>query len=225
MNPGSADHIGYGAGRMKVMPLKTALLVPGDDIIEVAQGALERAGLRPEPSDILVICESPLAITQGRIVDIDDIRPGIAARILCRLFDFDSSLCNPYAFQVAIDLAGLPRILFALSVAMPGRVLGRHGDFYRIAGRQVTWIDDVPGNLPPYTQDIVLGPDNPTGVACKVAEALGCGAAVVDANDLGRVEICGASAFVDRDLLVEAMRPNPQGNADERTPLVLVRAS
>ena len=49
-------------------------------------------------------------------------------------------------------------------------------------------------------------------------------AAVVDANDLGRVEICGASPFIDHDLLVAAMKPNPQGNADERTPLVLVRA-
>lgn len=210
---------------MKVLPLKTALLVPGDDIVEVAQAALETAGVQPEPSDILVICESPLAITQGRIVDLDNVHPGVAARILCRFFNFDSSLCNPYAFQVAIDLAGLPRLLVALGLALPGRVLGRHGDFYRIAGRQVTWIDDVPGNLPPYTQDIVLGPDNPRGVACRVADALGCGAAVVDANDLGRVEICGASPFIDHDALVEAMRPNPQGNADERTPLVLVRAS
>jgi len=210
---------------MKAIPLKTALLVPGDDIVGVAREALDTAGLRPEPNDILVICESPLAITQGRIIDIDDVSPGVPARVLCRLFDFDSSLCNPYAFQVAVDLAGLPRIVVALLAAMPGRLLGRHGDFYRIAGRQVTWIDDIPGNLPPYTQDIVLGPDDPRGVACRVAEALGCGAAVVDANDLGRVEICGASPFIDHDFLVAAMRPNPQGNADERTPLVLVRAS
>ncbi len=215
----------YRSCPMKVIPLKTALLVPGDDIVGVAQEALETAGLRTEPTDILVICESPLAITQGRIIDIDDVHPGVPARVLCRFFDFDSSLCNPYAFQVAIDLAGLSRILLALLAAMPGRVLGRHGDFYRIAGRQVTWIDDIPGNLPPYTQDIVLGPDDPCGVACKVAEALGCGAAVVDANDLGRVEICGASPFIDHDVLIDAMRPNPQGNADERTPLVLVRAS
>ena len=144
---------------MKVIPLKTSLLVPGDDIVEVAQAALEAAGLHAQPSDILAICESPLAITQGRIIDIDHVRPGIPARVLCRLFDFDSSLCNPYAFQVAIGLAGLPRILLALAVAIPSRLFGRQGDFYRVAGRQVAWIDDIPGNLPPYTQDIVLGPD------------------------------------------------------------------
>jgi hypothetical protein len=210
---------------VKVIPLKTALLCPGDDIIEVARAALESAALRPESSDILAICESPLAITQGRLVDIDHVRPGVASRILCRLFDFDSSLCNPYAFQVAIDLVGLPRILGSLAVAMPSRLFGRHGDFYRLAGRQVAWIDDIPGNLPPYTQHIVLGPSNPRAVACRVAVALGCGAAVVDANDLGKVEICGASPFIDHRLLEEAMRPNPQGNDDERTPLVLVRAS
>ena len=45
-------------------------------------------------------------------------------------------------------------------------------------------------------------PDDPRGVACTVANALGCGVAVVDANDLGRVEICGASPFIDHDLLV-----------------------
>jgi hypothetical protein len=210
---------------MKVIPLKTSLLVPGDDIVQVAQAALEAAGLQPQPSDILAICESPLAITQGRIIDIDDVHPGIPARVLCRLFDFDSSLCNPYAFQVAVDLVGLPRILLALAAALPSRALGRRGDFYRIAGRQVAWIDDIPGNLPPYTQDIVLGPDDARGVACRVSAALGCGAAVVDANDLGRVEICGASPFIDHDVLVSAMRPNPQGNDDEQTPLVLVRAS
>lgn len=209
---------------MKVIPLKTAVLVPGDDMVTVAQEALETAGLQVRPTDVLVICESPLAITQGRIIDIDDVRPSPAARVLCRLFNFDSSLCNPYSFQVAVDLAGLPRILLGLVVSVPGRLLGRRGDFYRVAGRQVAWIDDIPGNLPPYTQDIVLGPHDPRGVACEVAAALGCGAAVVDANDLGRVEICGASPFLDHDMLVEAMRPNPQGNADEQTPLVLVRA-
>ena len=210
---------------VKVIPLKTAVLVPGDDIVTVAQDALETAGLSPEPTDVLVICESPLAITQGRIIDISDVHPTVPARVLCRLFDFDSSLCNPYSFQVAIDLAGLPRILLALVIGLPSRLVGRRGDFYRIAGRQVAWIDDIPGNLPPYTQDIVLGPDQPDEVARRVSAALGCGVAVVDANDLGRVEICGASAFIDHDRLIEAMRPNPQGNADEQTPLVLVRTS
>ena len=210
---------------MTSIPIKTALLVPGDDIIEVARMALAAAGLTPRPGDILAICESPLAITQGRIVHVDALTPCLTARVFCRLFSTKGSLGTAYGMQTAIDMAGRARIALALAAGLAGRVVGRRGDFYRVAGRQVAWIDDVSGTMPPYSQDIILGPDDPRGVAVRMAEALGCGAAVVDANDLGKVEIMGASAFLDHDLLVEAMRPNPQGNADERTPLVLVRAS
>src|SRR5262249_29799831 len=160
---------------------KTDLLMPGDDIVEVARRALDAAAVRPDKTDILAICESPLAITQGRIVDIDDVRPSALARIACRFFDFDSSLSTPYAAQVAIDLIGPLRFSAALAVAAPTRVFGRRGDFYRIAGRQVAWIDDIPGTMPPFTQHIILGPDDPTAVARRVARELGCGAAVVDA--------------------------------------------
>jgi hypothetical protein len=208
---------------VQTIPLKTELLSPGDDIVKVARRALERAGVQPQATDILAICESPLAITQGRIVDIDEVDPSLAARIMCRFFDFDSSLSTPYAAQVAMNEVGTIRFVLAFILAAPGRMFGRHGDFYRLAGRQAAWIDDIPGTMPPYTQHIVLGPADPDGVAREVARELGCGAAVVDANDLGRVEILGASAFVDRELLVAAMRPNPQGNDDEQTPLVLVR--
>lgn len=208
---------------MQSIPLKTELLVPGDDIVDVAKRALEAAGIRPEPTDILAICESPLAITQGRIVEIDDLHPGILARALCRFFDFDSSLSTPYAAQAAMNEIGTARFVLAFLLAAPGRLLGRHGDFYRLAGRQAAWIDDIPGNMPPYTQHIVLGPKDPDQVARAVAAELGCGAAVVDANDLGRVEIMGATAFLDKERLTEALRPNPAGNDDEQTPLVLIR--
>ncbi len=210
---------------MEAIPLKTDLLVPGDDIVEVARRALDAAGLEPEPDDILAVAESPLAITQGRIVDVDSLRPGVLARVLCRFFDFDSSLSTPYAMQAAMDEVGAWRVAAAFVLAAPTRLLGRHGDFYRLAGRRVAWMDDVPGTMPPYTQHIILGPDDPVGVSRALARALGCGAAVVDANDLGRVEILGTSSFVDRELLGEALRPNPAGNDDQQTPLVLVRPS
>jgi hypothetical protein len=203
--------------------LKTPVLVPGDDIVEVARAALDAAGLEPQKDDILAVCESPLAITEGRIVNLDDVRPGLTARVLCRFFDQHGSLATAYGMQTAIDLTSLPRILAAFVVGTVGKLVGRRGDFYRIAGRQVAWMDDIPGTMPPYTQDIILGPKDPQAVADRVARSIGCGAAVVDANDLGLVDVMGWSAGIDMDRLVEAMRRNPQGNAAEQTPLVLVR--
>ena len=205
------------------MPLPTPLLAPGDDIVEVARRALDHAEVDLAPSDILVVCESPLAITQGRLVDIDDLHPGLAARVLCRLFSSEGSLANPYGMQLAIDEAGLARIALALVAGAAGRLVGRRGDFYRVAPRQVAWIDDMTGTMPPYSQHIILGPVDPEGVARRLADTLGCAAAIVDANDLGRVEVLGCSPGTDRDVLVATMRSNPQGNDDEQTPLVLVR--
>lgn len=207
---------------VRAEPLRTPLLTAGDDIVAVSREALVRHGREVSAEDVLVLCESPLAITQGRIARIDEMRPGLVARVLCRFFGQKGSLSTVYGMQAAIETVGLPRILVAFFIGAAGRAVGRHGDFFRVAGREVAWIDDVTGTLPPYTQDIVLGPSDPGGVANEVARAVGCEAAVVDANDLGRVEILGASPGVDAERLREVMRDNPQGNDDEQTPLVLV---
>ena len=47
--------------------------------------------------------------------------------------------------------------------------------------------------------------------------------AIVDVNDLGRVKVLAGSAGCDEALLQRALKPNPAGNANQRTPLVLVR--
>lgn len=212
-----------GTGGLRAIPLKTPLLRPGDDIVDVAKAALAAAGLEPGPGDVLAIAESPLAIIQGRVLDVDDIHPSLAAQVLCRLFSTEGSLGDPYGMQVAIAEVGLLRLVLALVAGVAGRLVGRHGDFYRVAGRRVAWIDTIAGTMGPYSQCVVLGPSDPGGVACRLAAALGCGAAVVDANDLGKADILGASPGIDVAGLLEVMRTNPQGNEDEQTPLVLVR--
>lgn len=76
---------------------------------------------------------------------------------------------------------------------------------------------------PPYDQTIVLGPDQPERTCRELAAELGVPVAVVDVNDLGRVKVLASSAGCDEALLQRALRPNPAGNANERTPLVVVR--
>lgn len=53
----------------------------------------------------------------------------------------------------------------------------------------------------------------------------GVEAAVVDANNLGKVDIIGMSDGVLPDKLCAALAPNPAGNGDERTPVVVVPAA
>jgi hypothetical protein len=65
--------------------------------------------------------------------------------------------------------------------------------------------------------------NRPERTCRELAAALGVPVAVVDVNDLGRVKVLASSSGCDEALLERALRPNPAGNANERTPLVVVR--
>ncbi|MEO1447383.1 MAG: F420-0:Gamma-glutamyl ligase, partial [Cyanobacteria bacterium J06635_11] len=51
----------------------------------------------------------------------------------------------------------------------------------------------------------------------------GLQAAIVDVNDLKAVKILARTADTDEQLLIQALIDNPAGNADEQTPVVLIR--
>ena len=204
----------------KVLPLKTHLLGPLDSTIEVLR---DYAGKLVQPGDILTIGETPVAVIQGRYTHPSMVEPTWIARLLCRVFHPTSSLATACGLQTLIDQVGPTRVILAWSIGLALKVVGLKGWFYRLAGDQARLIDDITGTTPPYDQTIVLGPEDPVRLCQDAADALGVAVAIVDVNDLGRVKVLASSSGCDESLLHRALRPNPAGNANERTPLVLVR--
>ena len=204
----------------QVLPIKTHLLGVLDQPAEV----LERyCGDLIQPNDVLTIGETPLAVIQGRYAHPSTVEPSMLARLLCRVFHPTSSLATACGLQTLIDIVGPARVLCAWIAGLVLKLLGSKGGFYRLAGEQARLIDDVTGTTPPYDQTLVLGPDHPERFCQEMAETLGVAVAVVDVNDLGRVKVLAASRGRDLSLIERALRPNPAGNANERTPLVLIR--
>ncbi len=204
----------------RVLPVPTHLLGVLDDPLEVLR---RYAGPLLRPGDILTIGETPLAVIQGRYHHPATVEPSCLARLLCRAFHPTSSLATACGLQSLIDAVGPARVLCAWLAGTLLRLVGSRGGFYRLAGAQARLIDDITGTTPPYDQTIVLGPDQPGRCCQELAAALGVPVAVVDVNDLGRVKVLASSTGCDEGLLQRALRPNPAGNANERTPLVLVR--
>ncbi|MBI3930212.1 MAG: coenzyme F420-0:L-glutamate ligase [Armatimonadetes bacterium] len=203
-----------------VLPLRTHLMRPGEDIVEICARYVEGLG---NPGDILALAETAVAITQGRVIYCEDIHPGYLASRLNKLFGMHSSMSSVYALEMAIREVGLPRVLMATVAGLVGRVAGRQGDFYRIAGRAVAAIDDCTGTLPPFDKHIVMGPARGDELVQEIRQRTGLEATIVDANDLGKVDVLHISDTARTAEVVEALRPNPQGNAGEMTPLVLIR--
>ncbi len=205
----------------QVLPIPTHLLTHLDTAVEVVKRYVMP---HANPGDIITLGETPVAIMQGRWRHPSTVQPGWLARRLCYYFLPTSSLATACGMQTLVDIVGPWRVFFAfLGGAFMKAVLRQGGGFYQLAGEQARLIDDVTGTLPPYDQFIVLGPENPQSVVDEIQAVTGLGTAIVDVNDLKAVKIVAASSKVNEPLLMQALIDNPAGNADEQTPLVLVR--
>ena len=213
-----------GGGIYARAPLRSRKVAPGDDLAEAVAEALGEA--KPRPGDVLALSEKAVAVSQGRSLPVADIHPGPAARLLSRFVrrsPVGIGIAMPETMQLAIEEVGLPRILLAAAASVGGRLVGRSGDFYRVAGPRVAAIDGpTPYTIPPSNTHAKRAPADPDGVASRLAERFGCGVAIVDANDIG-VVCLGASPGVDQGLVRNLFRDNPLGQRSEQTPFALLR--
>lgn len=208
------------ANNADVLPIRTHLLTHLDDPVEVLKRYVVPYS---QPGDVVTLGESPVAIMQGRFRHPTQIKPGFVAKRLCYFFLPTSSLATACGLQALVDIVGPWRVVFAFIGGAIAKVFGVPGMFYQLAGEQARLIDDVTGTLPPYDQFIVLGPENPQAVVDRIQHETGLAAAIVDVNDLKAVKILAASPGVTTAFLEQALISNPAGNADEQTPIVLIR--
>jgi CheY-like chemotaxis protein len=204
------------AGRL---PIRTHIITENDDIVEVVQ---KYTGMIASPGDIVAVAESVVAISQGRAILPDSVKPGMIARILCHFPGKEGSLAAPPSIQVAMEEVGTARFLLGVTAAGLGRLIGRRGDFYRVAGRQLAQIDDFAGTMWPFDRHIVLGPKDAQKVVERIKQATGVDAVITDVNDIGKVDILAATDGVDCEALVNYLKDNPHGNDDQQTPIVVL---
>lgn len=205
------------------IPIRTRIVGPEDDITAVAR---EYAGPLLQPGDLLFVSEKVVAITQGRAVPTDQIRVSWLAKVLwprVRQVPWGIGLRNPYSMQCAIDECGAGRIVLAAAAGAVGKLLGRRGDFYRIAGIQAAAID-APGTagIEQFRNCVIKAPREPHRVAQELADALGCAAAVVDVNDIDSA-VLGHSRDADPAEVRRALMDNPLGQGAEQTPMGILR--
>lgn len=204
-----------------ILPVATPILTHHDDI---CQAVLTYGAGRIGPRDVVCAAESVVAITQGRALRCEELRPSRAAKILCYLFPSKGSISSPYSMQALIQAEGLLRVVFAIICGFAAKCVGVNGVFYRLAGKQARLIDDVTGTMPPYDKHIVYGPEEPEAVAAAIAAACGCyGAAIADVNDLKRSAVLGVSPGVDADKVAAILIDNPFGNASQKTPICIIK--
>jgi hypothetical protein len=195
---------------LKAIPVRTRLVRPGDDLIELVSGAVRGIA---RTGDVVAVSETALAIAQGEFVVAERVRPSRLAYVLCRYAGPMATISQPESMQLVIDRVGYPRAMYATFVHLAGRLFGRRGVFYELLGEA----------MPPYERAIVFAPRDPDAFARDFERRSGIECAVVDANDLERAKILGASGNVCAACVERALLDNPHGNSDEQTPIVVLK--
>ena len=206
------------------IPIKTHLITKDDDMAEVVKlypKSQMKAG------DILFISEKAVACTQNRAIPMADIHPRKLAVFLSRYVTktpVGIGLGIPETMEMALRECGTPRILFAAFCSIIGKIFGRRGWFYIVAGPKARGIDGpCDCTIPPYDNYVVLIPDDPMGTSKRLAQALGYPVAIVDINDLGANILGFSESQPSLEWLAEALGDNPLGQSRECTPMGILR--
>ena len=205
-------------------PIKTKILTQDDDIINIVKQYTD--GIRKK-NDIIVISESPVAITQGRAINENIIKVGLLAKLLwkgVRNVKYGVGLRSKISMQCAIDECGHLRIIVAAIIGFLGKMIGKRGVFYKIAGKQAALIDAAHTSpIPPYDKTVIKGPLHADEICRKIKKITGNDTAIMDINNIGGSWVIGKSSGINSELLEKIMLDNPQGQQDELTPICLVR--
>lgn len=209
------------------IPVKTHVITDADKLEDVLVKYVKPV-LRD--GDIVFMSEKAVACTQKRAIRMSEIHPRPLAVLLSKFVyktPYGIGLGIPETMEMALRECGTIRILFAAGISIIGKLLGKRGWFYNIAGDKARAIDGpCDYTLPPYNEYVVLGPLDPEKAAKEASEKSGVPRfSIVDLNDLGGNILGVSSADMDQSLMLRILKDNPLGQASEQTPIGIIRKS
>lgn len=207
------------------IPVKTHLITFGENLTEIIQKYVVPKIKR---GDWVAISEKVVSVSQNNVRHISTVKAGWLAKLIVKgvkKYPNDIGFSKPEKMQIAVELAGRPRMILAMVIGAIGKLFGIKGLFWRIAGHRVSEIDGFnPTSMYPYTEYAALPPKSPEKVCQGLENALGTPTVIIDGNNIN-VEIIAMSRGVpvDKKTARLVLLDNPMGQDDEMTPFIIVR--
>jgi coenzyme F420-0:L-glutamate ligase/coenzyme F420-1:gamma-L-glutamate ligase len=217
------------------------MVQPGDDLAQIALDAYAATGLAPEDGDVLVVAQKIVSKAEGRMVDVSTIEPSGQATALAAEVEKDPRL-------IEVILSESRRIVRH----RPNLVIAEHRLGYVMANAGIDHSNVAPGDGVERVLLLPLDPDaSALALQRALAERTGKRIAIIISDSFGRpfrrgtvgiaLGAAGLPAVIDwrghPDLFgrklevtetgfadeIAAAASLVQGQADEGTPIVLVR--
>ena len=181
-----------------------------------------------EEGDWVALSEKLVSVCQNRVRHISTVKVSPLAKLIkigIKKHKNMTAWSKPEKIQIAIEEAGVWRIIPAMILGFIGKIFGIRGIFWSIAGNRVAEIDGfIPEGMYPYTEWAVLPVLDPQGVCDEIQKNLGIPVVIADANYIN-VKVLGVSSNIGLDFKTvrKILLDNPLGQGSKMTPFVIVR--
>ena len=207
------------------IPVKTHKVSFGEDLT----GLLKKyASPRMKAGDWLAVSEKVVSVAQNNVRHLSTVKASWLAHLIVKgvkKYPNDIGFSRPEKMQVAVERSGYLRMILAVILGSLGKIFGIKGIFWIVAGKRVAEIDGFnPDAMYPYTEYVMLPPDDPQGLCEDLERKLGYPVAIVDGNNIN-VKVIGTSPRVPVDWKTVRLilLDNPLGQDQELTPFLIVR--
>lgn len=223
---------------MKLIPVKTPLVEPEDDLADILIKQMRQQNVIPQDNDVLVMAESAVATSEGRVVELSSVNPGKDAVELGTKYEVDPREAELILQESDEILGGIPSVILTV---VRGNIMPNAG------------IDS--SNAPP--DSVILLPSDPQESATRIrgrlqeefhirmgviiadsrtypmkvgctGTAIGC-AGIQPVEDLrGSKDLYGRELKITRKATADILASAAQmlmGEAGESVPAVLIRGA
>ena len=182
-----------------------------------------------QPGDVLAFGAKVMAMCTGNVRTKEQEKPGFWARLLSPHASETVAgigMHDPYKLQLAIDMVGAPKVVFASIASAVTKPFGVKGVFYKIVGKGVAGIDGFyyRSSFERYHDLALINNTNAQELCDQLEKDTGIPVVLMDANDIDQNQLGKCQDFPLSDAEIQdALADNPSGQGDELTPLILIR--
>jgi len=216
--------------------IQTGLIRPGDAILPLILTGMDKQDLSIKRGDILIIAESALATSEGRLICLAENCPSPEACDLARQYDIDPHLAEVVLHESDAIIGGIPGFLLCTS---QGNLLPNAGvDGSNAPDGYVTLLPSDPNmsahsirtEIHQMTEVrvgvlIIDSRTHPMRYGCS-GVAIGCSGIPAVIDERGKKDLFGRELKVTRRAIADNLASAAEllmGEADEGIPAVLVR--
>ncbi len=99
---------------MELFALKLPLIKKGDPLLDIIISVLDKQGKSLKEGDIVVIAEKVVATSQGRVVNLSDVKKiSLKAKKLSKLYDMDERYVELILREASMIIGGMTHVILA----------------------------------------------------------------------------------------------------------------